>query len=778
MVSMHRRTIGRRRAVAAGMILAGGALSAAAPQPAHAAAGMAFSHQVVVDEQRPGFEPDIKVAPDGSIYSSVPFGFSTTASFLWASRDSGNSYQLTPGNVGIGKPSTCVGGGDTDLLVDPGGELYFSDLQGLTNISQSASADGGTTWSTNCAGVPNAPVDRMWFTSTGTLAGGNLNLYEDYDAVGSAIPSTNNELVETVSHNGLTFLPVVNATPGTNCTGAGLANCVTDNEGISGNQVVDPVSGNLYISHTDPKSSGVFVSEGLVAPGAVPTTTQATWKESPILDASLCHDPTCLTAAGNPEGIAGENFASIARDSAGYLYVAFTFSPIANPDSTTPAQSAPEAIYVVHSLQPATMADPSTVTWSAPLNISKNQTTPGTDVFPWITAGSDGRVEVAWYHADQTTQGGAFGAPALTSAEWGVQLGQSINAHDAAPSYSVATVTEHPVKNGPICTSGLGCTTGGDRSLGDFLQVTTDNQGAALVSYVDDTSADTANGENAGPTEISHQISGPSLLASVGTISGAGSGPATPTDTVTDPAGDAFYSANGSRTPAGDNLDLTGASLTDGPNSTLVGTIDVKSLASLSASPTVGGPDASWILRWTQVTPGQVGNGHIYYAGMDSNGAGSGTPSFFVGDTSCVPPPGNPADHCKLMTFPQTTALTSSQASYNATTGVITFTIPLSAVGSPAVGTTLYSVTAFSATSLVPQSAVTPFNLTDATTPFDHTIGTVTTSTGTAGSTGTGTGTGGVPVPSTGAPVGSWLLLGAGALLLAGTARVGRRRRN
>ena len=59
---------------------------------------------------------------------------------------------------------------------------------------------------------------------------------------------------------------------------------------------------------------------------------------------------------------------------------------------------------------------------------------------------------------------------------------------------------------------------------------------------------------------------------------------------VTDPTGDAFYSANGSRTPAGDNLDLTGASLANGPNRTLVATINVKSLASLGVSPSVGGP--------------------------------------------------------------------------------------------------------------------------------------------------------------------------------------------
>ncbi|MHB8719470.1 MAG: hypothetical protein ACYDAC_11355 [Candidatus Dormibacteria bacterium] len=704
-------------------LLLGGAATAAIPST-RAAAGSAitFSHQVVVDMQRPGFEPDVKVDPNnGTIYSSVPFGFSTTESFIWSSLDHGNSYQLTPGGLPVGKPATCVGGGDTDLLVDPGSQLYFSDLQALTNLSQSTSANGGTTWSTNCAGAPNSPVDRMWLTAQGSLGAGNLNLYQDYDAVASA-SNGNNELVETVSHDGVTFQPVINATPGKNCTGAGLVNCVTDNEGISGNQVVDPTTGNLFISHTDPTSSGAFVSIGVVAPGTAPGTTQATWHESPILNGSLCPDPTCLTGAGAAEAVTGENFASIARDSAGYLYVAFAFAPVSGG-----VQTGPESIEVVHSNQPATMAVPSNtnLTWSAPVNISLSQpagSAVGTNIFPWITAGSDGRVAVAWYHTDESSENGVFGAGGLNHAEWSVEMGQSLDAHDTSPVYTTAMVTEHPIKYGQICTNGLGCTTGGDRSLGDFLQVTPDTTGAAVVSYVDDTSADTANSENAGPVNISRQISGPSLYASVGSVPGVGSGPGVPVDSVTDPSGDAYFSAGGQRTPAGDNLDLLGASLTDGPNNTLVATINVKSLASLTVSPSVGGPDASWIIRWTQVTPGQTGNGHIYYAGMDNNGASSGVPSFFDGDTSCIPPPGNAADHCKYMTFPQTHGLAASNASYSATTGVITLKVPLADVGNPAPGTTLYSVTAFSATSTAPQSATTLFNLTDATTPFDHTI--------------------------------------------------------
>ncbi len=407
---------GVRLALAGLSILLLAAAAAAASQAgsrrpaAHAAqaGGIGFSHAVVVDQQRPGFEPDVKVDGNGNIFSSVPFGFSTTQSFVWGSRDGGNSYQLTPGNIGPGKPSTCVGGGDTDLYLDSGNGLYFSDLQGLTNISNSMSTDGGTTWTTNCAGAPNTPDDRMWFAGTGSSQAGNLHLYQDYDVVaGSAANGGGNALVETLSTDGTHFQPVLNTAPSSDCVGAAVHDCVTGNEGISGNQVVDPGTGNVFIAHTTIEGSGgtpgVRVSEGKISAGPPAT---ATWAESPNLDGALCPDSTaspdgsktCVDSNGNPEEIAGENFASIARDSAGYLYVTFTAGPLDHnsADANFGALDAPEQIYVVHSLQPATMADPSQVTWSAPQAITGSGTSAGTNTFPWIVAGSDGRAEVAY----------------------------------------------------------------------------------------------------------------------------------------------------------------------------------------------------------------------------------------------------------------------------------------------------------------------------------------------------------------------------------------------
>jgi hypothetical protein len=502
-------------------------------------AQVAFSHPVIVDEQWPGFEPDVAPSADGTIYTSTPQGFVGTISPVWSSRDGGNSYQMVPGNLFSGKQSTCVGGGDTDLYTDPGNELYFSDLQGLTNITISASADGGATWSTNCAGAPNTPDDRMWFAGVGSLAQHNLVLFDDYDAVASgtnpASPGSN-QLVESVSTDGTHFLPVLNSNVSSftgDCAGAGAPNCVTDNEGISGNQVVDPLhssstSANVYIAHTTSTNEvGVRVSEGHVdLSGPAPT---ATWTASPNLVGKLCPGtvPTsdgslsCESWSATAAVTAvGENFASIAEDQSGYLYVVFTVAPASGG-----TQSGPEQIYLVHSLEPAP-ADPSKVTWSDPVRLTGTGISAGTNVFPWIAAGSEGRIDIAYYHTSETSLKGAYGASALTDASWDVQMMQSVDALDSNPTYTTTEVSEGPVKYGPICTNGVGCTTGGDRSLGDFLQVKPAANGAALISYVYDTSAASTASAAVGPEAISRQTAGPSLYASVGNV-GQDAGPGT-----------------------------------------------------------------------------------------------------------------------------------------------------------------------------------------------------------------------------------------------------------
>src|SRR5881227_3071937 len=180
----------------------------------------------------------------------------------------------------------------------------------------------------------------------------------------------------------------------------------------------------------------------------------------------------------------------------------------------------------------------------------------------------------------------------LAHAEISVQVGESLNALSANPKWTVTTVSEHPIKYGPICTSGTTCTVSmGDRSLGDYLEVNHDAKGALVLAYVNDTSNTYTTGptgaiaEN-GPVVMVKQIGGPSLVS--GTITGPGKGAGAPWSSVTDATGDDVYSANTMRTPAGANLDLTGAKISQDSKG-LVITMHAKSLADLTVSPTLGG---------------------------------------------------------------------------------------------------------------------------------------------------------------------------------------------
>ncbi|HET6910493.1 MAG TPA: hypothetical protein VFH54_14235, partial [Mycobacteriales bacterium] len=661
-----------------------------------------FSHEVVVDEQRAGFEPDIAIDSADRWYQSVPNGSSTTHSFIWTSLDHGKSFQMIPGQIGLGKPTTCPqGGGDTELQMDRKGDLFFSDLQNLSNLSNSVSTDHGTTWTTQCASVPNSPVDRMWYAVHGNLGDPDFAIYEEYDDVvgGQNIEGNfpSNQLVEVVSHDGTNFLPVVNSklTSGSvdpDCIGGGEVNCVTDNEGIPGNQVLAP-NGDLLIAHTSADSNQVIISRGHLTqlPGGVVT---ASWKHY-VVNASLCPDK-----AGAAPGVCGAaNFATIAEDSAGHFYVAFS-------SQKTDQGGNPIGPYLTY-----VVASKDGVHWGKPVLASRDG---GSNAFSWVTAGSNGRVAVAWYHANETNENGHYLLDDLTHAEISVQVGESLDALSAHPHWSVTTVSEHPIKYGPICTQGTTCEVSmGDRSLGDFLEVNHDASGALVLSYVDDTSNTYSTGptgaiaEN-GPSVVVRQIAGPSLIA--GTIHGPGRGAGAPWNSVTDATGDDDYSANDLRQPAGPNLDLTAAAIKQDAKG-LVITMRVKSLASLLVTPNLGGSTGEWITRFTTYNPHTPGNGHIYYAGMES--VAGATPRFFAGDTA----PTSIIGEQVSMLFDSSTAVPGAVQG-----GTITIHVPWSAIGGHKRGNVLYSATAFTATTVgtLAGNPAGVFNLTDATPPFDY----------------------------------------------------------
>ena len=710
----HSRTTRRRAILAASAIALTTAALGATGGVTHAATTAAatdspvptFGSPTVVDNYRPGFEPDVAVdrspGDANTLYTSTPFGFSTTMSFIERSDDSGDSFHQIAAQV-AGKPVTCVGGGDTEAQVDPvNGSLYFADLQGLTNYSASTSTNKGQSFSTSCSSVNGTAVDRQWIgddTNGGTSSVGAATtagrLYFDYDNVEQSTGTSSvgsNQLVINESLDGVNY--------GSNCAVAG-APCpgtpvvISASEGLPGNLIVDNTPGgkfehSVYAVHTDRGQTSNILSYCRGADTGVPANAAAA--------ASYCTDPTAIPADTSRvsthwhdinidipnAGQVDKAFDVVTEDTAGNLYVSWASAPIdGSGNQTQPAQD-----YYSYSTDGG-------LTWAPRQQV--NQPAQQTNIFPWITAGDPGKIDIAWYGTADTTGKAPYDSDDVNSGHWDVYLAQSLDALSSTPDFTVTKVSDHYVKYGNISTGG---TTGtADRSLGDYMQVQTGIHGEALLSYVDDTSGgrnqDISDGsgetppEAAGPTMIVRQIGGPSLFNAKGNL-----GDAQPAvDAVAAPTGNAFYAMAGmqTNTPTANDLTGVGVSRPDATHLQITLTTNDKNLSKdLSVSPTIGGPVGIWQVRWAARYQPTVNDGLIYYVGMQS--VAGGAPTFYTGTTNCIA-----TTRCKFFTYPNTTAVPGV-----ITGDTIQWTVPLSAIGGPVNGNTLYSVTGTSVSQTVP----------------------------------------------------------------------------
>jgi hypothetical protein len=696
--------------------LAGTGLAAtAATRPGHARAAT-FGTPVVVDHFHPGYEPDLAVAKvgayKGSTFSSMPNGFSTTMSYIWRSDDNRRSFHMVEGNA-LGKSTTCVGGGDSEMQIDPvNGSVYFNDLQGLTNFTNSRSDDGGHTWQTSCTSVPGAGVDRQWLaidSNGGTSAVGSGpndgRLYFDYDNVNQDLgPNGGNQLVMDMSEDGVHY--------GAQCQGVDApapvgpqSACplppavISYDEGIPGNVIVNNIRGSrfqhrVYAIHTTSDGSGVIVS---YCSGKAGDKTAATV-------AADCTDPTqtdpSVIASGNLDRKnvnwhdsfarvkghweTGQLFPAIAQDSAGNLYATWSEYPSGSNGGTP---TGPGVIKMSVSRDGAAH-------WSAPITVSPANL--HQDVMPWITAGSNGRVGIAWYGSTTGATDGHWASDYADKAVWDVYYAVTTNATSKHPRFGVTKVSDHPVKYGNISTGGL--TGSSDRSLGDYMQVQMGLHGEALITYVDDTSADrntdTCGGcgetpaEAAGPVMVVTQNGGPSLLAghSVPHL-------ARPIGSVHDKPGDAFLALASQDVKAPAALDVVGSSIKrkDGKNLAVTLTTNDPHLASdLAIAPPLGGPVATWMVRWAAPAYKGHGDGNIFYVAMQS--AGGAAPSFYTGSTQSIT-----TTHAKYFTYPAEHAITGRIQG-----ATISWTVPLALIGNPHRGQGLFSVTALTSTQQTP----------------------------------------------------------------------------
>src|SRR3954454_6038123 len=131
-------------------------------------------------------------------------------------------------------------------------------------------------------------------------------------------------------------------------------------------------------------------------------------------------------------------------------------------------------------------------------------------VFPAMVAGDDNRAAFAFLG---TTTGGNYQDTANFAGVWHLYIATTI---DGGASWQTVDATPtDPVQRGSICTGGTTC--GDDRNLLDFMDITVDGQGRALVGFADGCTAACAAPGGAQNFDalatIARQTAGPRLFA-------------------------------------------------------------------------------------------------------------------------------------------------------------------------------------------------------------------------------------------------------------------------
>jgi hypothetical protein len=362
-------------------------------------------------------EPSITAAPDGTLYVAAPSGLGNTnpaSSYLWRS-DDGLTWQYLPPVFGAAGVSLLTGivrglapGGGDADVSVDAGGRLYYSDLTLVDASIASSADRGATWDVSTP-VSGPPVDdRQWIVATSPGV-----VYSTAAEIGVGV------WVWKSTDGGLTFLHsemvtnfergFVGAAPG-------------------GPLAVDPTDpAHVTLSLFNVGSGRVMVDETFDA--------GATW--------------TLTTIADSVSNAVATNWPVLAFDAAGNAYATWTRSVNGTVD-----------LYVA--------AQPKGEPWGAPVRVL----TGGTTMFPWIAAGQEGHVALAYYHTSEARE-----SPGSVSsaAYW-----------DLATMVNLQTLTDPTAWGAPVVVDAQVHKGSHNRQLGDFFELTVDPQGREVISYNDD----------------------------------------------------------------------------------------------------------------------------------------------------------------------------------------------------------------------------------------------------------------------------------------------------
>lgn len=458
--------------------------AAALPASVATAAPLGFGTPVQVDGQLAGGEPVTITDPvhhtlvysshEGTTHLYRP-GLASTSTLtfaagyrnqvnMWLSKDDGKTFKRVDylGGAPV-DPTKNTGFSDPDFTQDAGGRIYNTGID-LANQSLFSSNDGGMTWD---KGTPQcAPGDRPW------LAGGKKD----------EVFLSTDSLVGTANHQ------VFQSTDGGNtCSTTGIKAEGTTDKGESwlgtGKISYDRAADSLF-EPTQIQANGSTVGVGIDVWHR--GDSQFTLRRVPGATSIYAHWP------------------SVAQDDGGTIYLTWDTSPTqdgtsggCNGDPTPAANKI--MLAATHDFGK---------TWSTPIAVAAPS---GHRVFwPWVVAGEAGRINVAWYEADDLAD------LACQKAKISIKTSTVTDADKfgAVKLTNVADAVGRPIADNNICQSGTTCVaTGEDRRLGDFFTNGIGADGCAEIASGDTSQKDPITGgdlETSRPIFVK-QTSGPRL---------------------------------------------------------------------------------------------------------------------------------------------------------------------------------------------------------------------------------------------------------------------------
>ena len=431
--------------------------------PAGAGDIVGFTEQVSPRADENATEPYIAIdRSDGTIYVAWQSGGSHVA----RSDDGGRTFTTVFDQHDVGDVDVAVGG-PTPCTLPSNGCVPGTRRVYLTSIEETPlplqthlaySDDRGATWTVNeLAALNPSAIDRPWLAVyPGSVATSDKVYIGYHDFTISQI------WVAASIDGGQTFGPSEDTFSDVHAQSETFCNSIPS--GLE----VDPNTGEVYIQWItagpvqnvqgcditqNQNFHEIWVAHSAGAVG-VGSATATTWDDHQVFDGpdTTNTDKIFATLGVDDSGVPGTS---------GNVYSVFPDN-LAAPDHFD--------IWFTHSSDKG-------ATWPTPVKVNSDR---GTHYFPWIAAGSSGRVDFIWLNSPDYTPTDGEQSP------WYVTFAQTTNGTSATPKFQQTSASSNVMHVGGICTNGIFCSiTSGNRDLADSISIAIDKGGSAALAWTD-----------------------------------------------------------------------------------------------------------------------------------------------------------------------------------------------------------------------------------------------------------------------------------------------------